>query len=181
MRAAAWLKINEPGAAVGIDDIGKKVAEAKHDAKAVKQGTRTDLLPDNIKKSSGGTDTDYTLRRLARDCPEMLDRIEAGESINASWLTTCVLVLVGDDPQGYRRDWRPTAPIAWPRRLSLSTESGNRIRLAVGLVGLVAVTIRYDVDARLGVAAENRYPMAARRASISPWGCSKWGQHGINT
>jgi len=32
-----------------------------------------------------GTDTDYTLRRLARDCPEMLDKIEAGElTVNAA-------------------------------------------------------------------------------------------------
>jgi hypothetical protein len=81
--AVAWLKINEPGAAVGIDDIGKKVAEARSDK--TKQGERNDLLPDNIRKSSGGTDTDYTLRRLARDCPEMLDKIEAGElTVNAA-------------------------------------------------------------------------------------------------
>jgi hypothetical protein len=84
--AVAWLKINEPGAAVGIDDIGKKVAEA-----------RTKPLPDvgpltESEKANGynitnkrGTDTDYTLRRLARDCPEMLDKIEAGElTVNAA-------------------------------------------------------------------------------------------------
>jgi len=28
---------------------------------------------------SGGTDTEYTLRRLARDAPELLDKIESGE------------------------------------------------------------------------------------------------------
>jgi hypothetical protein len=42
----------------------------------IKQGTRTDLEhPDNVKKSQGGNDTDYTLRRLARDKPELLDAI----------------------------------------------------------------------------------------------------------
>ena len=84
--AVAWLKINEPGSAVGIDDIGKKVAEA-----------RTKPLPDvgpltESEKANGynvtnsrGNDTDYTLRRLARDCPEMLGRIESGElSVNAA-------------------------------------------------------------------------------------------------
>jgi hypothetical protein len=81
--AVAWLKINEPGAAVVIDDIGKRVAVARSDN--TKQGERNDLLPDNIRKSSGGTDTEYTLRRLARECPEMLDKIEAGElTVNAA-------------------------------------------------------------------------------------------------
>lgn len=37
----------------------------------------------NITTTTRGTDTTYTLRRLARDCPEMLDKIEAGElSVN---------------------------------------------------------------------------------------------------
>jgi hypothetical protein len=63
--------------------LGEVIEMAKDDAKRIKQGTRTDLLPDNIRKSSGGTDTSYTLRRLARDNPELLDKIEAGElSVN---------------------------------------------------------------------------------------------------
>ena len=38
-----------------------------------------------IDTSTRGGNTDYTLRRLARDNPEMLDRIEAGElSVNAA-------------------------------------------------------------------------------------------------
>lgn len=43
---------------------------------------------DNVNKSErlkGGNDTDYTLRRLARDKPELLDKIESGElSVNAA-------------------------------------------------------------------------------------------------
>ena len=39
----------------------------------------------NITFMNRGTGTSYTLRRLARDAPEMLDRIEAGElSVNAA-------------------------------------------------------------------------------------------------
>lgn len=83
--AVAWLRHNEPQAAVGIEAIKAKVQEARVDAETVTQGTRTDLHPDNVRKSSGGNDTDYTLRRLARDAPEMLDKIEAGElSVNAA-------------------------------------------------------------------------------------------------
>jgi hypothetical protein len=81
--AVAWLRHNEPQAEVGLDAIKQKVAEAKIDT--TKQGQRNDLLPDNVRKSSGGNDTEYTLRRLARDCPEMLDKIESGElSVNAA-------------------------------------------------------------------------------------------------
>jgi hypothetical protein len=40
---------------------------------------------DNINRLKGGTDTTYTLRRLARDKPELLDKIESGElSVNAA-------------------------------------------------------------------------------------------------
>ena len=85
--AVAWLKHNEPRVAIGLDDISKKVANAKHDAEVVKQGTRTDKQPlSNRKKlQGGGTGADYTLRRLARDAPNLLDKIESGElSVNAA-------------------------------------------------------------------------------------------------
>lgn len=85
--AVAWLKHNEPQEAIGLDDISKKIANAKHDAEVVKQGTRTDKQPlSNRKKlQGGGTGVDYTLRRLARDAPNFLDKIESGElSVNAA-------------------------------------------------------------------------------------------------
>jgi hypothetical protein len=34
---------------------------------------------DNINTSKGGTDTTYTLRRLARDAPEILSKVQSGE------------------------------------------------------------------------------------------------------
>jgi hypothetical protein len=95
--AVAWLKINEPTAAVGIDDISKKIADAKAEPLATKPGKpvgskggnqHTVANVDNVNKSkpsTGGNETSYTLRRLARDNPEMLDRIESGElSVNAA-------------------------------------------------------------------------------------------------
>jgi hypothetical protein len=38
---------------------------------------KADRGVDNVKPTKGGNDTDYTLRRLARDNPEMLDAIES--------------------------------------------------------------------------------------------------------
>jgi hypothetical protein len=43
------------------------------------QHKKEDRSVDNINRPKGGTDTTYTLRRLARDAPELLDKIEAGE------------------------------------------------------------------------------------------------------
>ena len=88
--AIAWLKINGTDAAIGIDDVKAKIASAKADPllpEDVKHGRPkvSERSVDNINTSKGGTGTDYTLRRLARDCPEMLDKIEAGElSVNAA-------------------------------------------------------------------------------------------------
>jgi len=88
--AVAWLKINEPDTAIGIGDIKAKVADARKKPLLpddVKEGRpkSSERSVDNVNTSKGGNATDYTLRRLARDCPEMLDRIESGElSVNAA-------------------------------------------------------------------------------------------------
>lgn len=88
--AVAWLRHNEPQAEVGLDAIKQKVAEAKN--KPLPQigeiGNGRDAESrGNIVTPTRGNDTDYTLRRLARDCPEMLDKIESGElSVNAAAL-----------------------------------------------------------------------------------------------
>ena len=89
--AVAWLRHNEPQAEVGLDAIKQKVAEAKskpllpHDVKDGRPSKDTQRSVDNVNTSRGGNDTEYTLRRLARDCPEMLDKIESGElSVNAA-------------------------------------------------------------------------------------------------
>ena len=63
--------------------LGIVLAKAQHarsQAVEVRQGQRVDLLPDNIRKlDSGGTGSEYLLRRLAKTAPDFLDRYEAGE------------------------------------------------------------------------------------------------------
>ena len=63
--------------------LGIVLAKAQHaraQAVDVRQGQRVDLLPDNIRKlDSGGTGSEYLLRRLAKTAPDFLDRYEAGE------------------------------------------------------------------------------------------------------
>ena len=78
--AVAWLKHNAPDEAIGIDAVKAQVAEAKA-TKDKQQGKRNDLehLSNGKKLQGGGNGVEYTLRRLARDNPELLDKIEAGE------------------------------------------------------------------------------------------------------
>ena len=78
-RSVLWLKINEPDSAIGIGDIRAKVEEARKKPLPKNGEVGNGRSSDNVKATQGGNDTSYTLRRLARDCPEMLDRIEAGE------------------------------------------------------------------------------------------------------
>jgi len=91
--AVAWLKINEPSEAVSIDDIGKKIADAKAKPLPPDDQTVQPRNPNGRKGKESSSDStrlndrsnNYTLRRLARDNPEMLDRIESGElSVNAA-------------------------------------------------------------------------------------------------
>lgn len=86
--AVAWLKANSDAAPVGMADLSKKIAEAKErplaDVGDIGRGrsNRVDNVNSNAK---GGNETEYTLRRLARDAPAMLDKIESGElSVNAA-------------------------------------------------------------------------------------------------
>jgi hypothetical protein len=46
-------------------------------------GRKGESRVDNVNSTKGGNDTTYALRRLARDNPALLDKIEAGElSVN---------------------------------------------------------------------------------------------------
>lgn len=71
--------------------IGDVIAAAKasplaeHGNQEGENNSRNKNRDNNVISDRQGNDTTYTLRRLARDCPEMLDRIEAGElSVNAA-------------------------------------------------------------------------------------------------
>jgi hypothetical protein len=82
--AVAWLRHNQPGEAIGLDAVKAKVAEARVNPLPKNGEVGNGRSCDNITATkSRGTDTTYTLRRLARDAPDMLDKIESGElSVN---------------------------------------------------------------------------------------------------
>lgn len=92
--AVAWLKANSDAAPVGMADLSKKIAEAKERPLETSDQTAKPRNPngrsgkesvDNVNRLKGGNETEYTLRRLARDAPAMLDKIESGElSVNAA-------------------------------------------------------------------------------------------------
>jgi hypothetical protein len=72
---------NLPNLPIDTRKESAKVAEARVDPLAdhgANQHGKEDGGVDIINsKTKGGTDTTYTLRRLARDKPELLDKIEA--------------------------------------------------------------------------------------------------------
>jgi hypothetical protein len=76
--AVAWLKINEPDSAIGIGDI-----VPLRDPKGGRPKKEDNLS--NLQVTPPGNSNERVIRRLARDCPEMLDKIEAGElTVNAA-------------------------------------------------------------------------------------------------
>jgi hypothetical protein len=83
--AVAWLRHNEPVQAIGIKDVAAAVKAAKEKPLAdVGPPTKEERANGSIAINTG-RGVDYTLRRLARDKPELLDKIEAGElSVNAA-------------------------------------------------------------------------------------------------
>lgn len=76
--AVAWLKANGTEKPVGLGEIAPL---AKHGGNRKPEHGQAD----NISLKGYGTDTEYTLRRLKRDAPELLVQIESGElSVNAA-------------------------------------------------------------------------------------------------
>jgi len=84
--AVAWLRHNEPVQAIGIGDVAAAIKAAKEKPLAdVGPPTKEERANGYNITNSRGTNTDYTLRRLYRDKPEMIDRIKSGElSVNAA-------------------------------------------------------------------------------------------------
>jgi len=81
--AVAWLRHNQPGEAIGLDAVKVQVEQARVNPLPKNGEVGNGRSFDNVKATKGGNDTNYTLRRLARDAPDMLDKIESGElSVN---------------------------------------------------------------------------------------------------
>jgi len=81
--AVAWLKHNEPQQEIGLSDVAKAVAKAIA-TKDKQQGKRNDLTSTKLDEVESHSNANKNiLRRLARDAPAMLDKIESGElSVN---------------------------------------------------------------------------------------------------
>ena len=78
--AVAWLKANGTEKPVGLGEIAPL---AKHGE--IGNGRKNESRVDNVRSTHYGNDTEYTLRRLKRDAPELLVQIESGElSVNAA-------------------------------------------------------------------------------------------------
>lgn len=89
--ALVWLKDNEPEKAIGIAKVRSLAETARNQAdpdsdEYVKQGRPSaGEKVYNVNHLGKGNSTDYTLRRLARERPDLLDKFESGEiSANAA-------------------------------------------------------------------------------------------------
>jgi hypothetical protein len=76
---AEWLEMNDPDEVTPLRAVQDAVKHARQNplpAHGVNQHNRGDY---NIISIQQGTEQTYTLRRLARDNPELLDRVASGE------------------------------------------------------------------------------------------------------
>lgn len=81
--AVAWLRANGTSEAVSMAAAVKAARERPLPTHGKIGNGRSRV--DNVNSTKGGNATDYTLRRLARDAPELLEHIERGElSVNAA-------------------------------------------------------------------------------------------------
>jgi hypothetical protein len=96
----------------GVTVRNVRVRLATAQAEHRKQGARTDQHLDNIKKlNDGGTASQYLLRRLAREQPEILAAYERGDfkSVRAAAIAAGI-VKVPTALDQLRKDWRKASP-----------------------------------------------------------------------
>ena len=83
--AVAWLRANGTDKPVAFGDIVPLPTSDQTERPRNPNGRKGNQSVDNVNRLKGGNDTEYTLRRLARDAPELLEPIERGElSVNAA-------------------------------------------------------------------------------------------------
>lgn len=77
-RVLGWLTVEQPTEAVPLAVAASKTKPlAAHGE--IGNGRADESRVDLIKSTQGGTSQRYLLQRLARDCPEILDRVKSGE------------------------------------------------------------------------------------------------------
>lgn len=84
---AEWLEINDPDEVTPLRAVQDAVSQARSNplSNYGEIGNGRQSRGDNVTSTLRGNDQTYTLRRLARDNPELLDRVESGElSANAA-------------------------------------------------------------------------------------------------
>ena len=82
---AAWLELNDPDEAVPLQKVKDAVRQARENPLRSEVGRPAGENDSNGIISRGGNNQEYTLRRLARDNPALLDKVESGElSANAA-------------------------------------------------------------------------------------------------
>jgi stage V sporulation protein SpoVS len=122
--AVAWLRHNEPVQAIGIATVQAAIKAATAKKDLGKRGRKPKgLIDGNSINYDRGTTNENTLRRLARDNPELLDKIESGElSVNAAAISA-----------GFRRK-------ATPEEVCVKAfgKVENRLNTLKRIVGLLA-------------------------------------------
>lgn len=115
--AVAWLNTNGMDRPVPMAEAIKPLA--KH---GTNQHTATDGV--GISKSSVGNTNKYLKSRLARDAPELLDKIEAGElSVNAA----AIKAGIRKKPTAYEIALKAAKKLSVDERKSLIKELSNEV------------------------------------------------------
>lgn len=119
--AVAWLNANGTDRPIPLAEAIKPLA--KH---GTNQHSEEEAGVDNVNslKVKGGNDTEYTLRRMKRDAPELLEAIKRGElSVNAA----AIKAGIRKKPTAYEIALKAAKKLSVDERKSLIKELSNEV------------------------------------------------------
>lgn len=123
--AVAWLNTNGTEKAISLTDViqaAKDAPLAKHGE--IGNGRKNESRGDIVTSTRRGNDTAYTIRRLARDSPELLDEIEKGNlSVNAA----AIKAGIRKKPTAYEIALKAAKKLSVTERKSLIKELSDEI------------------------------------------------------